>query len=92
MAGFVHMIREVEAALGTPRRILHDAERKKRLGIRRSVYLEAPVKAGDRLKAAKVVFRRPGFGIGPDQYEALLETVFQRDLPAGHRVELGDLA
>lgn len=92
MAGFIKTIREVERALGTPRRILHDAERKKRLGIRRSVFLEAPVKAGDKLHSAKVIFRRPGFGIGPDVYETLQDATFRRDLPANHRVEFGDLA
>lgn len=91
MAQFVQTIADVERAMGTPRRILHDAERKRRLAIRRSVFLEGPVKAGDELGKANVVFRRPGFGLGPDQYEQSLGTRFRRDLPAGHRVSTGDL-
>ena len=91
MAQFVQTLADVERAMGTPRRILHDAERKRRLGIRRSVFLEDPVKAGDDLGKARVVFRRPGFGLGPDQYEQLLGKRFRRDLPAGHMVSAADI-
>jgi N,N'-diacetyllegionaminate synthase len=91
MAQFVQTIADVERAMGTPRRILHDAERKRRFAIRRSVFLESPVKAGDELGKAKVVFRRPGFGLGPDQYEQSSGARFRHDLPAGHRVSAGDL-
>jgi len=91
MAQFVQTIADLERAMGTPRRILHDAERKRRLAIRRSVFLEGPVKAGEELGKARVAFRRPGFGMGPDQYEQSLGTRFRRDLPAGHMVSVGDL-
>jgi N,N'-diacetyllegionaminate synthase len=91
MAHFVQTIADLERAMGTPRRILHDAERKRRLAIRRSVCLDSPVKAGQQLGSAKVVFRRPGFGIGPDQYEESVDARFRRDLPAGHMVGSVDL-
>jgi N,N'-diacetyllegionaminate synthase len=91
MAQFVQTIADVERAMGTPRRILHDAERKRRFAIRRSVFLESPVKAGDELGKARVIFRRPGFGLGPDQYEQSLDARFRNDLPAGHRISAGDL-
>jgi N,N'-diacetyllegionaminate synthase len=91
MAQFVSTIADVERAMGTPRRILHEAERKRRLGIRRSVFLDAPVKAGQRLHDSKILFRRPGFGFAPDQYEASPEARFRRDLPAGHMVTAADL-
>jgi N,N'-diacetyllegionaminate synthase len=91
MAQFVKTIADVETALGTPRRILHDAERKRRMAIRRSTFLLAPVKAGETLKNAKVQFRRPGYGLGPDEYEALPEVKFRSDLPTGHLVTRSDL-
>ncbi len=91
MAAFVTTIAEVERAMGTPRRILHEAERKRRLAIRRSVFLEAPAKAGQRLHDAKVTFRRPGYGVAPDHYETLGEARFRRDLPRGHMVTVTDL-
>jgi N,N'-diacetyllegionaminate synthase len=91
MAQFVQTLADLERAMGTPRRILHDIERKRRLGIRRSVFLEGPVKAGEELGKARVVFRRPGFGLGPDQYERSLGTRFRRDLPAGHMISAADI-
>lgn len=91
MAQFVRTIADLERALGAPRRILLDAERKRRLAIRRSVFLNAPVKAGQRLHDASVIFRRPGHGLAPDQFEMLGDGAFRCDLPAGHMVTLGDL-
>src|SRR5262249_4792236 len=91
MTQFVQTIADVERAMGTPRRILHEAERKRRLAIRRSVFLEAPVKAGEELQAAKVMFRRPGFGLAPDQFETMTAAHFRRDLPAGHMVGAADV-
>lgn len=91
MAQFVQTLADLERAMGTPRRILHDAERKRRLGIRRSVFLEGSVKAGEELGKVRVVFRRPGFGLGPNQYEQSLGSRFRRDLPAGHMVSAADI-
>jgi N,N'-diacetyllegionaminate synthase len=91
MVQFVNTIADVERALGVPRRILHPAEEKRRLAIRRSVFLEAPAKAGDRLKDARVIFRRPGYGLRPDEYERMPDAKLRRDLPAGHMVTSADL-
>lgn len=91
MTAFVKLIREVEIALGSPRRIMTPVELENRRKIRRSVFLAAPVKAGQKLKDAVVEFRRPGFGIGPDQYETLTDSAFRKDLPAGHRLAITDL-
>ena len=91
MAQFVQTIVDLERALGIPRRILHEAERNRRLGARRSVFLDAPVKSGQRLHDVKVLFRRPGSGLGPDQYEAWLDARFRHDLPTGQVVTATDL-
>jgi sialic acid synthase SpsE len=91
MRGFVQTMRDLETALGTPRRILHDVERKRRMGIRRSIFLDAPVKAGQTLEQAKVTFRRPGFGVPPDAYVDLAQARFRRDLPAGHMLAMSDI-
>lgn len=91
MPAFVKVIRDVEAAMGAPRRILHEKEIQKRDAVRRSIYLAEPVKKGQRLGDVKVEFRRPGFGIGPDQYERLLAHEFTRDFPAAHRLGFADL-
>lgn len=89
---FVSVIRDVEIALGSPRRLMDDEEREKRLAIRRSVFLSGDVQAGSRLSQAAVEFRRPGFGLPPDQYERLGDAEFRHDLPAGHMIKISDLA
>lgn len=91
MTAFVEALRELETALGRSRRILHPEEREKRLAVRRSVFLAGDARAGQPLGTVAVEFRRPGYGIGPDRYEELLETRLARDLPAGHQLTLMDL-
>lgn len=91
MAEFVQTMRHLERALGSPRRILHEVERTRRLGIRRSVFLAGPTVRGQHLREAPVMFRRPGYGLGPDAYEAHGDLRFRRDLPTGHMVTAADL-
>ncbi|MBB5016873.1 sialic acid synthase SpsE [Chitinivorax tropicus] len=83
MRQFIQTIRDVEIAFGSSRRILHAEELSKRKRIRRSVHLLQSVSAGQKLADVAVEFRRPGFGISPDQYEALLQHRFVQTLPAG---------
>ena len=91
MGEFVHAIADLERALGAPRRIVLGAERARQVAVRRSAFLNAAVKAGQRLHDADILFRRPGFGFGPDQYAASPDARFRRDLPAGHMISSGDL-
>lgn len=91
MVSFVQTIRDVETALGLPRRILHPPEIIKRDKIRRSLFLSAPVQAGMRLEDAPYEFRRPGYGITPDQFERLRDCRFRKDLPGGHMVRIFEL-
>ncbi len=92
MKAFVRAVRDLETAMGQPRRILHAAEIEKRTRVRRSAFLAQDVKAGDRLGDARVEFRRPGDGMGPDLYERLVDARFARDLAAGTKLGFGDLA
>lgn len=91
MAEFVQTIANLQRALGAPRRIVHGAERARQVAIRRSAFLNAPVKAGERLHDADILFRRPGFGFRPDEYAASPDARFRHDLPAGHMITSGDL-
>ncbi|MFZ0694770.1 MAG: N-acetylneuraminate synthase family protein [Alphaproteobacteria bacterium] len=91
MAQFVNTIADVQRAMGVTRRILHEAEEKRRLAIRRSVFLQKPGSVGDRLHDCHVMFRRPGYGLRPDQYEQMKDARLRRDLPAGHMVTSSDL-
>jgi N,N'-diacetyllegionaminate synthase len=91
MSLFVRRIRDLEKALGSNRRILQNAEREKRMAVRRSVYLCEYAKVGMSLRDAKVDFRRPGFGVSPDLYESLLDLRFKEDVPAGSMLKISSL-
>ena len=91
MVAFVQSIRELEVALGSPRRTLYPAEREKRDKVRRSAFLKAAAKAGQSLRQVEVDFRRPGTGISPDLFEKLFDLHLNSDLPAGHQIILRDL-
>jgi N,N'-diacetyllegionaminate synthase len=92
MARFVHVIRDVEAAMGMRRRVLAPEETKRRDNIRRSIFLAAPARAGTRLGDAAIEFRRPGHGLGPERFDELAGRTLRHDLPAGHRLVLDDLS
>lgn len=91
MARFVQTIRDVEIAMGTGRRVLYPEEVKKRMAIRRSVFLRSPAKAGELLSNCDVEFRRPGFGVAPDRYGELKNTTLKHDLNAGHMLGMEDI-
>lgn len=91
MANFVKRIRDLETAMGAPRRYLYPAEREKRDTVRRSVFLKTAAKAGQPLRDVAVDFRRPGTGIPPDLFEKLIDLKLSADLPAGHQIMLQDL-
>ena len=92
MSSFVKVIRQVERAMGHPRRIMSDLEKKNRLSSRRSLILDQNVKSGQVLRDVKVKFKRPGYGIAPDEYEKILDLTFTCDLPIGHTVLINDLS
>jgi N,N'-diacetyllegionaminate synthase len=91
MKDFVRIVRDVEKAMGQPRRLLRSEERERRRAVRRSVFLPDGGCKGARLSMLKVEFRRPGFGIGPDDFERLADRVLARDVPAGHMLASLDL-
>ncbi len=91
MKGFVQTIRDVETAMGNPRRILGPEERQKRKNVRRSTFLKQKVQKGDRIRLDQVEFRRPGFGISPKRFEYLVGARFARDLNPGHPLDCKDV-
>lgn len=91
MKRFVETIRSIETALGSPRRILHPEEIKKRTAVRRSAFLGAPAAKGQPLSALSIEYRRPGFGLGPDMVETLADLQVRQGLPVGHMLSWSDL-
>ncbi len=91
MKNFVRTIRDVEVGLGSGRRVMQNEELEKRKYTRRSLYLMESVKKGQHLMDSKFEFRRPGFGIRPDQFDLIKNNLFSKDLDEGHMVEFKDL-
>jgi N,N'-diacetyllegionaminate synthase len=91
MTDFMKTIREVEIALGSNRRIMTSEELKKRDQVRRSVFLRGDAKAGQKLNECDIEFRRPGFGITPDQYEKISSGTIKTDLLAGKMLTMNDI-
>lgn len=90
MKDFVRIVRDTETAMGSPRRILHSEEIERRRAIRRSAFLAKPGRAGQSAGELAIEFRRPGHGIGPDQFETLDTQRLREDRPAGHCLQFSD--
>lgn len=91
LAAFVRSLRDVEIALGRPRRVLSETELKRRDMIRRSAFLRADKRSGDRLTIADVEFRRPGTGIPPSAAGGLIGRKLVKDLAAGTMLRWQDV-
>ena len=91
MKVFVKKIHELQVALGNSRRVLHPEEAEKRKAFRRSAFLKRPVTKGKSVCLTDIEFRRPGYGIGPNEFENFQNTRFSKNLPAGHMIKIEDL-
>jgi len=91
MKRFIEVIREIEVALGKPRRVLSDVERKKRDAIRRSVYVIRDLPAGHAITEVDLDYRRPGNGITPDRLPEVIGRAVRHQKSAGSRLEWNDL-
>lgn len=90
-AEFVGIIRDVELAMGDPRRVMTAEQLQKRKMTRRSAFIKSPKKQGEVLAEADIEFRRPGTGISPLEYEALPGMTLLRDVDAGEMLRWTDL-
>lgn len=83
-------IREAEKALG---RVSYDIAPSAVGNLRgmRSLYVCAPVAAGEAITAANIRCVRPSFGLHPRHYEEVLGRRARRHLAAGDRLRLEDL-
>lgn len=91
MSRFVTIIREVEIALGVPRRIMTPVERQKSLAVRRSCFYAQNLPKGTVLTEAMIEYRRPGFGIPPHEFERVIGCAVQRDCATGELIDWSDL-
>jgi len=91
MRRFVELIRDMEVALGSVRRVLADDERKKRNAIRRSLHVVSDLPVGHVLTESDIDYRRPGDGITPDRLPEVLSRPLVVEKTAGQRLEWGNL-
>lgn len=91
MKNFVKKIKDVEVGLGNGKLESLNKKLNIRNLVRRSIFLVEPAKKGQRLSGCKIEFRRPGFGIQPDQFELLKNSIVKKDLQAGHMLNFNDL-
>jgi sialic acid synthase SpsE len=91
-APFVRAIRELEIALGRPRRVVTEAEARGKVKARRSLFAARDLRRGERLTADGVDWRRPGTGITPPEARYALGRPLARDVRAGVMLNWEDLA
>lgn len=91
MNQFIKTIRDLETAMGCPRRILHPEEREKRKNIRRSAFLKHDVKKGSKVSIEDIEFRRPGHGIPPNVMESLCNLYYAEDLEKNHQLYMSEM-
>ena len=88
---FVRAIRDVEIALGHPRRRFTPEERRRKQPARRSAFLARDLRIGQVITESAIEWRRPGDGIAPAELPYLVGRAVRHDLPAGHEIERGDI-
>lgn len=91
MKGFIDTIREIEIALGGPRRTFPPEEVERRRIGRRSIHVRRDLPAGRILEERDFEYRRPGFGIPAAQTERLVGKPLLGSKRAGDRLEWDDI-
>src|SRR3546814_18729611 len=92
MARFIAVIRDLETALGSARRMMTPAEVERRNANRRSIHLRRAMAAGDTLAFEELDFRRPGYGMAPTETDRHGGKHLASAQPAGGRLDGADLA
>ena len=80
---FVKVIRDVEIALGSYRRVIPSHIKEKRKIGRRSPYTLRDLKAGEVIKKEDFEFKRPGFGLTNEEFRLFLGKKLKKDLKKG---------
>jgi sialic acid synthase SpsE len=91
LAQMVKSIRNIEQALGNTDKQPSKSELKNRVIVRKSIFLDQPVKGGDYLVETALTMLRPGDGISPMDLEKIVGRRAARDLEKGHKLSWSDL-
>jgi len=91
MKRFIAVIRDLEVAMGSARRIMSPVEVEKRNANRRSIHLRQDLAVGSVLSAEHLEYRRPGYGIPPSEADRVIGKTLRAAKTAGARLEWSDL-
>jgi sialic acid synthase SpsE len=89
---WVESIREAHAMLGSSVVEPTQAELEMRKIARRSVVALREIASGEVLTTSNIALRRPGTGLPPEMFEAVLGRVATRDIRAGEPLHAGDVS
>ncbi|MFM9111638.1 MAG: N-acetylneuraminate synthase family protein, partial [Actinomycetota bacterium] len=95
----VHDLRRFVERMGTIADILGETEAKSpiateeisRLNARRSIVLARAVRAGQALTEADLTYKRPGTGVGPQDWDRVIGMTVNKDLDDDHVLTWDDL-
>lgn len=88
LASMVSAIRNIELAIGSGEKHVSDSERPNIVVARKSIVAATDIRQGDLLTENNITVKRPGNGISPMKWDAVLGTAAIRDFLADELIEL----
>lgn len=88
LASMVSAIRNIELAIGSGEKHVSDSERPNIVVARKSIVAATDIRKGDLLTENNITVKRPGNGISPMKWDAVLGTAAIRDFLADELIEL----
>lgn len=88
LASMVSAIRNIELAIGSGEKHVSDSERPNIVVARKSIVAATDIRKGDLLTENNITVKRPGNGISPMKWNAVLGTAAIRDFLADELIEL----
>lgn len=88
LASMVSAIRNIELAIGPGEKHVSDSERPNIVVARKSIVAATDIRKGDLLTENNITVKRPGNGISPMKWDAVLGTAAIRDFLADELIEL----
>lgn len=88
LASMVSAIRNIELAIGSGDKHVSDSERPNIVVARKSIVAATDIRKGDLLTENNITVKRPGNGISPMKWDAVLGTAAIRDFLADELIEL----
>lgn len=81
----------IHKAIGTPKRVLTDAEKQRSAEYRRSIVAARNIAKGEIIGAADIDYRRPGRGLMPNQDRLVIGRMATRDIGADELIGWADI-